>query len=101
MCEMLAPAAARILLVPVDSARMAKPEELAVACRAANPRAEVHCLDNLSRALADAANDEFVVIAGSLYLIGAALVLLDPEFSASEDERGLNEWGGAQKPASL
>ncbi len=101
MCEMLAPGAARILLVPVDSARMAKPEELAVACRAANPRAEVHCLDNLSRALADAANDEFVVIAGSLYLIGAALVLLDPEFSASEDERGLNEWGGAQKPASL
>ena len=94
MCEMLAPLAARILLVPVDSARTAKPEELAVACGAANPRAEVHCFDNLPRALADAANDEFVVIAGSLYLIGAALVLLDPEFSASGDERGLRGCGG-------
>ncbi len=100
MCEMLAPLAARILLVPVDSARTAKPEELAVVCRAANPRAEVRCVENLSHALECAANDEFVVIAGSLYLIGAALVLLDPEFSASGDERGLNEWGGAQKSNS-
>ena len=97
MCEMLAPLATRILLVPVDSARTAKPEELAVVCRAANPRAEVLCMKNLLRALENAANDKFIVIAGSLYLIGAALVLLDPEFSASGDERGLNEWGGAQK----
>ncbi len=100
MCEMLAPLATRILLVPVDSARTAKPEELAEACRAANPRAEVRCVENLTRALENAANDKFVVIAGSLYLIGAALVLLDPEFSANGDERGLNEWSGAQKSNS-
>ncbi len=100
MCEKLAPLASRILLVPVDSARTAKPEELADVCRATNPQAEVLCMKTLPGALENAANDAFVVIAGSLYLIGAALVLLDPEFSASGDERGLNEWGGAQKSNS-
>ena len=100
MCEMLAPLAARILLVPVESARTAKPEELGVVCRAANPQAEILCMKNVPRALENAANDAFVVIAGSLYLIGAALVVLDPEFSESGDERGLNEWGGGQKKTS-
>ena len=100
MCEILAPLAARILLVPVESARTAKPEELGVVCRAANPQAEILCMKNVPRALENAANDAFVVIAGSLYLIGAALVVLDPEFSESGDERGLNEWGGGQKKTS-
>ena len=100
MCEMLAPLANRILLVPVDSARTAKPEELAVVCRAANAQGEVLCMKNLSHALDYAANDKFVVIAGSLYLIGAALVLLDLEFAKSGDERGLNEWSGAAKTNS-
>jgi dihydrofolate synthase/folylpolyglutamate synthase len=97
MCEKLAPLAARILLVPVDSTRTAKPEELAVVCRAANPQGEVLCMKNLPQALQNAGEDKFVVIAGSLYLIGAALVLLDPEFSQGGDERGLNEWGGAPR----
>lgn len=101
MCQMLAPLARRIMLVPVDSTRTAKPEELAAACRAANPQADVHSAANLSAALTDSAEDEFVVIAGSLYLIGAALALLDPEFSQIEDERRLNEWAGATKPPSL
>jgi dihydrofolate synthase / folylpolyglutamate synthase len=100
MCETLAPLAARILLVPVDSARTAKPEELAVVCRMANPRAEVLCMKNLTHALENAADDKFIVIAGSLYLIGAALVVLDTEFSASGDERGLNEWSGKAKTNS-
>lgn len=101
MCQMLAPLARRIVLVPVDSTRTAKPEELAAACRAANPQTAVHCAANLREALAATADDEFVVIAGSLYLIGAALALLDPEFSQIEDEGNLNEWAGATKPPSL
>ena len=100
MCDMLAPLASRIMLVPVDSARTATPEELAVVCRAANPQAEIHCIKTLSVALESAAEDAFGVIAGSLYLIGAALALLYPEFSGSGDERGLNEWGGGQKSNS-
>ena len=41
MCEILAPLAERILLVPVPSERSATPQELAEACRRANPRAQV------------------------------------------------------------
>ena len=100
MCGMLAPLAKRILLVPVDSARTAKPIELAAACRAANPQADVRCAENLPGALANAANDAFVVIAGSLYLIGAALALLDPDFKDVGDERNLNEWSGTAKTTS-
>ena len=100
MCELLAPIAERIILVPVESNRTASPEQLAEVFRVANPKAQVRCADSLSQALDWAARDEFVVIAGSLYLIGAALVLLDPDFGASGDERGLNEWGGNQKPNS-
>ena len=97
MCELLASLAERIILVPVESKRTASPEQLAEVFRAANPKAQVRCADSLSQALDWAGRDEFVVIAGSLYLIGAALALLDPDFGASGDERGLNEWGGAQK----
>ena len=100
MCERLAPLANRILLVPVGSERTAQPAELATACRAANPRAEVLCVKNLSHALKQTVGDQFVVIAGSLYLIGEALVLLDPEFATSGDERGLNEWGGVPSGVS-
>jgi dihydrofolate synthase/folylpolyglutamate synthase len=100
MCARLAPRAARLLLVPVDSQRSARPEELAVACRAANPHADVRCFDKLEQALAAAAGDKLVVIAGSLYLIGAALALLDPTFHETEDERALNEWGSRPKAAS-
>jgi len=57
-------------------------------------------MESLPCALENAAHDKFVVIAGSLYLIGAALVLLDTEFSENGDERGLNEWSGAAKTNS-
>jgi len=100
MCARLAPLAARVLLVPVDSGRTARPEELAVECRAANPSADVQCFEHLTHALTAAMDDDFVVVAGSLYLIGAALVLLDPAFAQADDERGLNEWGGDLKSAS-
>ena len=100
MCAQLAPLATRVLLVPVESERSARPAELAAACRRANPQADVRCLDNLAQALAAAADDKLVVIAGSLYLIGAALAFLDPAFRETEDERGLNEWGRPPNTAS-
>jgi len=97
MCEMLAPLAARILLVAVGSERTAQPEALAAVCRAANPQAEVWCGDSLTECLARAERDAFVVVAGSLYLAGEALALLDPEFQDAANERSLNEWGGTPK----
>jgi dihydrofolate synthase / folylpolyglutamate synthase len=87
----LAPAAGRILTVPVASERTADARELAAACRAANTSARVAACDSLAGALGQVAGDEFVVVTGSLYLVGEALELLGltPGMGI---ERGLNEW---------
>ena len=39
--------------------------------------------------------DSFVTIAGSLYLIGEAMELLQLSPAKANNERGLNEWQGA------
>ncbi len=93
MCEILAPLAERILLVPVPSERSATPEELAAVCRRANPQAQVTEYASLREALAATVRDSFVTIAGSLYLIGEAMELLHLSPAKADNERGLNEWG--------
>jgi dihydrofolate synthase / folylpolyglutamate synthase len=98
ICETLAPMAARIFTVPVASERTADACELAAACRAANPAAENAACDSLRRALDQAASDRFVVVTGSLYLVGEALELLGLS-PASGDERALNEW--SMRPVPL
>src|ERR1019366_7566939 len=65
--------ARRILLVPVPSERSAAPQELAEACRRANPRAQVIECASLGEALEKTIEDGFVTIGGSLYLIGEAV----------------------------
>jgi dihydrofolate synthase/folylpolyglutamate synthase len=92
ICEILAPLAGRILLVPIESQRTALPHELAPACRAANPRAEIIEAKSLAEALKLADRDPLVVIAGSLYLIGEALELLKLSTETPSNERNLNEW---------
>jgi folylpolyglutamate synthase/dihydropteroate synthase len=99
MCEILAPLAGRILLVPVPSERTATPRELAEACRRANPGAQVVECASLSEALAATARDAFVTVGGSLYLIGEAMELLHLSPAKANNERGLNEWGGAAASA--
>ena len=94
MCEILAPLAGRILLVPVHSERTAEPQGLAEVCRRANPSARVVEYDSLAAALAATAGDSFVTIAGSLYLIGEAMEVLQLSAVKRDNERGLNEWGG-------
>ena len=91
ICETLAPPAARIFTVPVSSERSADARELAVACRAANPTAGIAACGSLREALEKAAGDDFIVVTGSLYLVGEALELagLSP---ANGGERALNEW---------
>ena len=91
ICGQLAPLAGRIIAVPVASERTAKPEELTAECRAANPAAEMIVGASLPEALQTAAGDDFVVITGSLYLVGQALELLGLS-PAGANERGLNEW---------
>ena len=91
ICETLAPLAARIFTVPVSSERSADARELAAACRAANPVAGIAVCGSLREALEKTAGDDFVVVTGSLYLVGEALELagLSP---ATGGERALNEW---------
>jgi dihydrofolate synthase/folylpolyglutamate synthase len=92
MCDTLAPLAGRIVLVPVHSERTAEPHGLAEACQRANPHAEVTECSSLSEALTATGSDEFVAIAGSLYLIGEAMELLHLSPAKVAEERSLNEW---------
>ena len=91
MCAILAPLAAKVFTVPVASARTADAGELAKSFRAANPQAEASAFKNLSAALNASKDEPFVVITGSLYLVGEALELLGHS-PAGAGERGLNEW---------
>ena len=100
ICEMLAPLATRIFTVPVSSERTADAKDLAAACRAANPLADIFACANLTEALNKSAGDLFVVVTGSLYLVGEALEMLGLS-PADASERGLNEWSVAAQAASL
>ena len=93
MCELLAPLADRILPVVVPSERTASPQELAEACLAANPAAQVIACLSLVDALRLTESDPVVLVAGSLYLVGEALELLGRSGTSPVAERGLNEWG--------
>ena len=94
ICETLAPLAARIFTVPAASERSAHPAELAEACRKMNPSAEIADVTTLAEALDRSAGDPFVIVTGSLYLVGEALELLGLS-PAGHAERGLNEWTNA------
>lgn len=98
MCRILAPLADRIFIAPVHSERTAQPHELAEACRQANPRALVRDHGSLQAALAETARDGFVVVAGSLYLVGEAMELLGLSTSGGQHERELNEWSATPLP---
>jgi len=91
LCQVLAPLAAAIHTVPVASDRTAAPADLAAACRAAHPAATVTAHTSLADALNACKNEPFVVVTGSLYLVGEALEWLGRP-RADGGERGLNEW---------
>ncbi len=91
ICGILAPVAASVITVPVASDRTAAAADLAAAFRAACPGLAAAAAANLAEALNACKDKPFVVITGSLYLVGEALERLG--FSpAGAGERGLNEW---------
>ncbi len=92
ICETLAPLAGSIVTVPVASERAAPSEALRDVCREANPTAQVTACSSLADALTQVADDPFVVITGSLYLVGEAMELLKLSPATVGSERGLNEW---------
>jgi dihydrofolate synthase/folylpolyglutamate synthase len=91
ICEILAPLAEKIFCVPVSSERTANPNDLMEICRAANPSAKIFAENSLTDALKKISNIDFVVVTGSLYLVGEALELLGLS-PAAKSERELNEW---------
>jgi len=97
MCQTLSPLAERILLVPVKSDRTAAPADLLPLCVRAHPRAQVLALGSLAEAMAEARRDPFVLVAGSLYLVGEALELLHLSPADGHNERALNEWSAGPK----
>jgi dihydrofolate synthase/folylpolyglutamate synthase len=92
MCRALAPLAGRLLLTPVHSERSEDPVQLVSACREANPQAPIEVCASLAEALKEAAGESFVVVAGSLYLVGEAMELLRLSPAPDADEKSLNEW---------
>jgi dihydrofolate synthase/folylpolyglutamate synthase len=91
MCHSLAPLAGRLLLTPVHSDRTENPARLMIACREANPGAPIEICTSLAQAIEKAVRDPFVVVTGSLYLVGEAMELLGLS-PANGGERALNEW---------
>jgi dihydrofolate synthase/folylpolyglutamate synthase len=92
----LAPLAAQIWAVPVNSRRTLAPDTLAAACRELNAGAEVQACPALADALQHCATAPLVVVTGSLYLVGEALERLGFAEGA-RGERDLNEWSAPAK----
>jgi dihydrofolate synthase/folylpolyglutamate synthase len=97
ICRLLSPLAAKIFTVPVASKRTAAATELADYFRVLNPALEVVALKSLAAALNACKDEPFVVITGSLYLVGEALERLEATPGIGS-ERGLNEWTAAKNP---
>jgi dihydrofolate synthase / folylpolyglutamate synthase len=93
ICRRLAPLAVKIFLSPIASDRGADPQALADCCRQANPAAAVAVCRNIAQALAQATQEPFVVVAGSIYFVGEAMQELG--LASSDSERGLNDYGAA------
>jgi dihydrofolate synthase/folylpolyglutamate synthase len=96
ICEVLAPLAENIFVVPVLSNRTANPKELAEACRAANSSAKVSFCQSLDEAFQKIPFNHLTVVAGSLYLVGEALELLG-YFPPTKSERELNDWSAESR----
>jgi len=96
ICRVLAPLVAKAFTVTVASDRAADAAELAGAFRSANPELPVMVSASLADALNACKDSHFVVVTGSLYLVGEALeyFCLSP---AATGERGLNEWLASPK----
>ncbi len=85
MCQELLPIAQEVILVPLTNSRGAAPSDLLSACRQLHPGTVARAADSVADALAETESSPLRVIAGSLYLVGEALDLLEPPREAHGD----------------
>ena len=97
MASQIAGLSARAWTVPVASNRTLPPQQLADALKSAAPGLPVKATASLMTALEEAKDEPFVLITGSLYLIGEAIERLELETPSMGNQRALNEWGGGSK----
>jgi dihydrofolate synthase / folylpolyglutamate synthase len=98
MCARAVALAGRVIAVPVCSERSAAPADLVAACRSTRATVPAKTARTLAEAMETVRLDPFVVIAGSLYLVGEALERLGLAAAAGATERGLNEWSVRHPP---
>ncbi|MCX6899521.1 MAG: bifunctional folylpolyglutamate synthase/dihydrofolate synthase [Verrucomicrobia bacterium] len=88
ICRALAPRATEVLTVRVPSERTTSPGELAEICRRAAPGVPVRNANTVAAALEECSErDGVVLVAGSLYLVGETLALVQRR----RLEAGLNQ----------
>ena len=95
ICRVLAPLAAKVITVPVASERTMAATKLSAAFYGANEKIEAVAASNFAEALSACKDEPFVVVTGSLYLVGEALEQLGCG-PADDRERGLNDWKAAK-----
>ena len=91
MAASIVPVASRIVTVPVGSPRTVPAGDLRAACMEAGVTRPVRAVGSLAEGLRACAADPFVLVTGSLYLVGEALECLG-EASPVPGERALNDW---------
>jgi dihydrofolate synthase / folylpolyglutamate synthase len=99
MCHILAPMAARVLLVPVASERTTLPGELLGGFLAGDTEVVAEACGSLAEALTRVEKEPFVVLSGSLHLVGEAMEWLQLS-PGSATERDLNDWDAARTGAT-
>ncbi len=99
ICDFLVPGSSRLYLVPIQSERTVPPEELRKYCAEQWPDIPITLARSSEEALQRALQSPFVVIAGSLHLIGEALQNL-AETPPEHSERGLNEWDAGRSKST-
>ena len=90
--EVIAPMADRVVCIPVSSERTLSPAQLAEECR--RHCSQVTEVESLLEGLETVEDDPFVILTGSIYLIGEAMEALG--LAKAVGERGLNEWKMSQ-----
>ena len=98
MAGLLAGLASCAWAVPVASSRTLHPQQLVTAMIRTRPELCVKPMTSLAAALDDTRDQPFLLITGSLYLVGEAIECLGVESASYGNQRELNEWGGGTKP---